>query len=75
MQYKIIVESKIPKFNEKVQQMIDNGWVCQGGASVSGPYGGGVNFVQSMVKGESTTEERFRFKEERKEKWENAKGR
>ena len=68
MRYKTIWEGDISKFNEKVQQMIDNGWICQGGASTSGPYGGGVYFVQSMVKVETPLEEKERF-----EKWENAK--
>ena len=68
MRYKAIWESDISRFNEKVQQMVDNGWVCQGGASVGGPYGGGVYFVQSMVKVETALQEK-----ERIEKWENAK--
>ena len=60
MRYKAIMDSNISKLNEKVQQMIDNGWICQGGASVSGPYSQGV-FVQSMVKVETPHEERDRI--------------
>lgn len=60
MRYETIIDSNFKKFNEKVQQMIDNGWVCQGGASISGPYSQGC-FVQSMVKVETPLEEKERL--------------
>jgi hypothetical protein len=60
MEYKIVFETDVQRFEEEVNSLIKAGWVPIGGASVSesteekgGMFGGheiSMSFVQAMIK-------------------------
>ena len=50
MEYIVLQESSSDKLTSEVRDYISQGWVPQGGASVSIAPGGWTLFVQAMVK-------------------------
>ena len=34
MKYQIVTDTKISRFEEKINELLNKGWVCQGGISV-----------------------------------------
>ena len=50
IEYKIIVRSSISELNADVNYFLKEGWVCQGGVSISLDSCGSFVFAQAIIK-------------------------
>jgi hypothetical protein len=49
IEYKIVQDWDVNAFENKVTKLLNDGWKCQGGVSMTISVNGGRNFSQAMI--------------------------